>query len=473
MHEIRRGDADVMIAGGAEAAVTPVCVSVFARMKALSTRNAEPARASRPFDRERDGFVMAEGAAAFVLETEEHARRRGAEILAVLVGGGVSSDASHITAPDPEGRGAILSMRRALKDARLDAKAIDYVNAHGTSTPLGDPPSRRREGPSATARKVSISSTKSMHGHHLGASGAVETIACVNALRKGVVPPTINLEDPDEGFDLDFVPKTAKERPVRVAMNNTFGFGHGVTLILPRRERRGRRARGGRVRGPRQRLAPLAQMVVTLCACGKICRMERTYTRGPSRRIWGRRWSSWPGQGGWKTAGSPCPQPWDAGIYLSWTIATTGRGRRAVAGGRALVVSWLHSGAAGRVGSGGFDKTVALGFLVTGSADGRHRWRRLLRAGTPAAYALVRGGPRAGVPSAGARAEIRIPRAGGEVVDALSGSAVLDLRDGPLRGWRRLDQFFREMCASRARARSQSVRSSPISCRAASALRSH
>jgi 3-oxoacyl-[acyl-carrier-protein] synthase II len=237
MHEIRRGDADVMVAGGAEATVTPVCVSVFSRMKALSTRNAEPERASRPFDRERDGFVMAEGAAVFLLESEEHARRRGAEILAVLSGAGVSSDASHITAPDPEGRGAILSMRRALKDANLDASAVDYINAHGTSTPLGDAAEVAAVKAlfGTHARKLSISSTKSMHGHHLGASGAVETIACVNALRLGVMPPTINLEDPDEGFDLDFVPKVAKERPVRVAMNNTFGFGgHNVTLILAR-----------------------------------------------------------------------------------------------------------------------------------------------------------------------------------------------------------------------------------------------
>ncbi len=237
MHEIRRGDADVMVAGGAEATVTPVCVSVFSRMKALSTRNAEPERASRPFDRERDGFVMAEGAAVFLLESEEHARGRGAEILAVLAGAGVSSDASHITAPDPEGKGAVLSMRRALEDARLDADTVDYINAHGTSTPLGDPAEVAAVKAlfGAHARKLSMSSTKSMHGHHLGASGAVETVACINALRKAVVPPTINLESPDEGFDLDFVPKVAKERPVRVAMNNTFGFGgHNVTLILAR-----------------------------------------------------------------------------------------------------------------------------------------------------------------------------------------------------------------------------------------------
>jgi 3-oxoacyl-[acyl-carrier-protein] synthase II len=173
----------------------------------------------------------------FVLESEEHARRRGAEILGVLLGAGVSSDAGHITAPDPEGKGALLSMRRALAHARLDASRVDYVNAHGTSTPLGD--AAEVAAVKALfgdhARKLSISSTKSMHGHHLGASGAVETIACLNALRLGVVPPTINLESPGEGFDLDFVPKTAKERPVRVAMNNTFGFGgHNVTLIFGR-----------------------------------------------------------------------------------------------------------------------------------------------------------------------------------------------------------------------------------------------
>jgi 3-oxoacyl-[acyl-carrier-protein] synthase II len=237
MHEIQRGDADVMIAGGAEAAVTPVCVSVFSRMKALSTRNAEPARASRPFDKDRDGFVMAEGAAAVILESEEHARRRGATVLGILAGAGVSSDASHITAPDPQGRGATLSMRRALANARLDAGDVDYINAHGTSTQLGDAAEVAAVKGlfGSHAEKLCISSTKSMHGHHLGASGAVETIACLNALQLGVVPPTINLDHPAEGFDLDFVPHTARERRVRVAMNNTFGFGgHNVTLIFTR-----------------------------------------------------------------------------------------------------------------------------------------------------------------------------------------------------------------------------------------------
>jgi 3-oxoacyl-[acyl-carrier-protein] synthase II len=237
MHEIQRGDADVMVAGGAEAAVTPVCVSAFTRLKALSTRNAEPGKASRPFDRDRDGFVLAEGAAVFVLESEEHARRRGAAILGFLAGAGVSSDAGHITAPDPKGGGAVLSMRRALAHANLDAKDVDYINAHGTSTPLGDPAEVAAVKAlfGDHARRLSISSTKSMHGHYLGASGAVETIACLNALRKGVVPPTINLDRPDDGFDLDFVPHTARERHVRVAMNNTFGFGgHNVTLIFAR-----------------------------------------------------------------------------------------------------------------------------------------------------------------------------------------------------------------------------------------------
>jgi 3-oxoacyl-[acyl-carrier-protein] synthase II len=237
LHEIQRGAADVMIAGGAEAAVTPVCVSVFSRMKALSTRNAEPARASRPFDRDRDGFVMAEGAAVFVLESEEHARRRGAALLGELKGVGGSSDASHSTAPDAQGRGAVLSMRRALEHARLDPGDVDYINAHGTSTPLGDHAEVNAVKAvfGDRAKTLSLSSTKSMHGHALGASGAVETIACLHALRLGVVPPTINLDHPDDGFDLDFVPHTARERRVRVAMNNTFGFGgHNVTLIFAR-----------------------------------------------------------------------------------------------------------------------------------------------------------------------------------------------------------------------------------------------
>ncbi len=242
MVALQRGWADVMVAGGAEAACTPLCVGAFMVMKALSQRNDEPHKASRPFDRTRDGFVLAEGAAMFVLETIEHAKARGAKILAELVGAGNSNDASHITAPDPEGDGAARSMRLALADAGLKPGQIDYVNAHGTSTPLGDKAEvnavlnvfgdhARR----AAGGKLLMSSTKSMHGHCLGASGAVELIACVHAVKDGVIAPTINLDSPDEGFDIDLVPNHARERRITYAMNNTFGFGgHNVTLIVGR-----------------------------------------------------------------------------------------------------------------------------------------------------------------------------------------------------------------------------------------------
>jgi 3-oxoacyl-[acyl-carrier-protein] synthase II len=239
---IRRGLADVMVAGGAEAAITPLCIGAFMTMKALTTRNDDATKASRPFDVDRDGFVLAEGAAMFILESEEHARARGATILAEIVGCANSSDASHITAPQPDGRGAARSMRLALDDAGINAGQIDYINAHGTSTTLGDAAEvcavRAVFGDHAIpARggKLMMSSTKSMHGHCLGASGAVELVACVHAVRDGVAPPTINLDNPDEGFDLDFVAHDAKERPIRYAMNNTFGFGgHNVTLIVGR-----------------------------------------------------------------------------------------------------------------------------------------------------------------------------------------------------------------------------------------------
>ncbi|MDX2132291.1 MAG: beta-ketoacyl-ACP synthase II [Planctomycetota bacterium] len=237
---LHRGLADVMVVGGAEAACTPLCVGAFMVMRALSTRNNEPTKASRPFDRTRDGFVLAEGAAMMVLETEEHARSRGAIILGEILGFGNCGDATHITAPDAEGGGAARSMKMALRDAGLNHEQIDYVNAHGTSTPLGDKAevaavlslfgnhARRSAG-----GKLLMSSTKSMHGHCLGASGAVEMIACLHAVRDGVIAPTINLEEPDDGFDVDFVPGHARERRVRYAMNNTFGFGgHNVTLIL-------------------------------------------------------------------------------------------------------------------------------------------------------------------------------------------------------------------------------------------------
>ncbi len=237
---IRAGTADVMLAGGSEAAVSPLCLGAFMTMRALSTRNDDPAGASRPFDQTRDGFVLSEGAAIVMLESFEHAKARGAAILAEVVGYASSSDANHITAPDPEGRGAARSMRWALEDAGLSPGEIDYVNAHGTSTPLGDAAevaavtsvfadhARKSRG-----GKLLMSSTKSMTGHCLGASGAVETVACLGAIRHGVVPPTINCERPDEGFDIDFVPGTARDARVRYAMNNTFGFGgHNVTIIL-------------------------------------------------------------------------------------------------------------------------------------------------------------------------------------------------------------------------------------------------
>lgn len=239
---MRKGRCDAMIVGGAEAACTPLCLGAFMTMKALSTRNDDPTAASRPFDQDRDGFVLSEGAAMFVVETEEHAKARGAEIYAELVGAADSSDAGHITAPDAEGRGAGRAMRWALEDAGLNPTDIDYINAHGTSTPLGDAAevaaAKAVFGDHARASaggKLLMSSTKSVHGHTLGASGAVEMIACINAIREGVVAPTINLENPDEGLDLDVVPNEARETPIRYAMNNTFGFGgHNVSMILGR-----------------------------------------------------------------------------------------------------------------------------------------------------------------------------------------------------------------------------------------------
>ncbi|MCB9837905.1 MAG: beta-ketoacyl-ACP synthase II [Phycisphaeraceae bacterium] len=239
---MQRGEADVMIAGGTEGAVTPICISAFTCMKALSSRNDAPERASRPFDKDRDGFVLSEGAACLLLETLEHARARGAEILAEIAGYAASSDGTHITAPDEQGRGAARSMTWALKDAGLTPTEIDYVNAHGTSTPLGDAAEVNaalavfgdHARKSAGGRLV-MSSTKSMHGHCLGASGSVEALACLGAIRHGVIPPTINLDEPDEGFDLEFAANTARDARVNVVMNNTFGFGgHNVTLIFRR-----------------------------------------------------------------------------------------------------------------------------------------------------------------------------------------------------------------------------------------------
>ncbi|MFO0860876.1 MAG: beta-ketoacyl-ACP synthase II [Phycisphaerales bacterium] len=237
---IQRGWADVMVSGGCEAAVSPLCVGAFMVMKALSVRNDAPEKASRPFDKDRDGFVLSEGAAMFVLESEEHARARGAKIFAEIIGTGNSSDAGHITAPDPAGDGAARSMRMALRDAGLNAADIGYINAHGTSTPLGDKAEVSAvlnvfgaHARKSAGGKLLMSSTKSMHGHCLGASGAVESIACIHAITDGVIPATINLDNPDEGFDLDLVPHHARERRVNYVMNNTFGFGgHNVTLIF-------------------------------------------------------------------------------------------------------------------------------------------------------------------------------------------------------------------------------------------------
>ncbi len=234
---ISHGDLDVAVAGGSEATITPLGVGGFAAMKALSTRNDDPQGASRPFDRERDGFVAAEGSGVLILESESHARARGARILAEIVGYGQSADAYHITQPDPEGQGAQSAMRRALKNAGLDPADVDYVNAHGTSTPIND----KTESLAIEtlfgdhARELWISSTKSMTGHMLGAAGAVEAGICALAISRGAVPPTINQTTPDPDCRLDYVPNTAREGRVDVALSNSFGFGGtNVSLVLRR-----------------------------------------------------------------------------------------------------------------------------------------------------------------------------------------------------------------------------------------------
>ncbi len=236
---IRRGDAAVMICGGSEAAVHPLAISGFANMGALSARNDDPARASRPFDAGRDGFVLGEGAGVMVLESLEHARARGVRIYAELVGYGASCDAFHIAAPEESGEGAALAMRRALADAGLPPEAVDYINAHGTSTPLNDrietQAIRAVFGPHAD--RLAVSSTKSMIGHLMGAAGAVEAIVCVKSLQTGWVHPTINYETPDPDCDLDYVPNRARRLEPRVALSNSFGFGgHNGCLIFRRWE---------------------------------------------------------------------------------------------------------------------------------------------------------------------------------------------------------------------------------------------
>jgi len=224
---IAYGDADIMIAGGAEMATTPTGVASFCSARALSTRNDEPQRASRPWDTERDGFVLGDGAGVLVLEELETAKKRGANIICELVGFGMSDDANHITSPSENGEGAQASMNRALNDAGIAVDKIDYVNAHGTSTPLGDIAECRAVKAvfGAAADSLKVSSTKSMTGHLLGAAGAIEAIFCINSIRDNIVAPTINLDNPSEECDLNFVPNTAQEGAVNYALSNSFGFG--------------------------------------------------------------------------------------------------------------------------------------------------------------------------------------------------------------------------------------------------------
>jgi len=237
MRAIQYDDADVMISGGTEAAVTPMGVSAFAAMRALSERNDDPATASRPFDKDRDGFVLGEGAGILVLEELEHAKARGARIYAELLGYGASADGGHITQPDKDGIGAAHAMSLALSNGRLDPSDLGYINAHGTSTVLGDQAETAAVKTvfKEYARKVNISSTKSHLGHLLGASGGVELVLCVMALRDGVIPPTINYYTPDPLCDLDYTPNQARERKISTVMSNSFGFGgHNGSIIIGR-----------------------------------------------------------------------------------------------------------------------------------------------------------------------------------------------------------------------------------------------
>jgi 3-oxoacyl-[acyl-carrier-protein] synthase II len=237
LRAIQYDEADVMLTGGTEAAITPMGISGFANMRALSERNEEPSRASRPFDRDREGFVLSEGAGILVFEEWEHARQRGARIYAEVLGFGASGDAGHITQPDVEGRGAARAMLSALRDAALAPDTVDYINAHGTGTPLGD----RAETEAVKrvfgshAHRLNISSTKSQLGHSLGASGGIELVLTVKALQENVVPPTINLETPDPSCDLNYTPLQPQERRIVTAMSNSFGFGgHNASVIVGR-----------------------------------------------------------------------------------------------------------------------------------------------------------------------------------------------------------------------------------------------
>jgi 3-oxoacyl-[acyl-carrier-protein] synthase II len=234
---IEYGDADVMVAGGAEAAITPSSVAGFANAKALSTRNDSPETASRPWDKDRDGFVLGEGAGVVVLEEYEHAKRRGAKIYCELSGFGMSADAYHMTSPPEDGEGAARCMRNALKNAGVALEQVQYVNAHGTSTPLGDKAEtmavKRAFG--AHASKLAVSSTKSMTGHLLGAAGGIEAVYSILSIHHGVIPPTINLTTPDPECDLDYVPNTARQMKLDVAISNSFGFGGTNGTLVFRR----------------------------------------------------------------------------------------------------------------------------------------------------------------------------------------------------------------------------------------------
>jgi len=232
---IRHNIADIVITGGAEAALTPLALAAFASMKALSARNDDPTHACRPFDRNRDGFVLSEGAGSLVFEELEHAKKRGAPILAEVIGFASTSDADHITQPAEDGRGAAAAMRLALEDAGIPPDEVDYVNAHGTSTPIGDLAETKaiKSVFGSIASNLVISSTKSCAGHSLGASGALEVIASVQAIRQSVVPPTINLDEPDEQCDLDYCPNTARDKRIRTALSNSFGFGgHNACVLI-------------------------------------------------------------------------------------------------------------------------------------------------------------------------------------------------------------------------------------------------
>jgi 3-oxoacyl-[acyl-carrier-protein] synthase II len=234
---IQRGDADAMIAGGSESAITPLTVAGFANMKALSSRNEAPQKASRPFDMERDGFVIAEGAGIIILEELELALRRGAKIYAEVIGYGMTGDAYHMTAPDPEGRGVVNCLRMALRDAGIPPGAVDYINAHGTSTPYNDKHETKaiKRVFGEHARTLAVSSTKSMTGHLLGAAGGIEAAFCALALSEGIIPPTINYEYPDPECDLDYVPNHARPADLNIAVSNSFGFGGTNACIVLKR----------------------------------------------------------------------------------------------------------------------------------------------------------------------------------------------------------------------------------------------